>query len=627
MSLVITNNVGSLTAQHNLARTSNNLNQSLERLSSGLKINRAADGPAALVISEEQRAQIAGLQTAINNSAKAVSLVQTGEGALNEINSLLVQVRGLALDSANSGVNDAAANAANQAQVSNALATIDRIANNTQFGSKKLLDGSAGINGTASDSNITFLKGTSDASPGVYDINITQAAERAVVKVSQIQKANLSQDENLTLNGVSIKLTAGSTVSQVQTQINQFTDQTGVVAENHALNLTSSTALNTLSGGNIVAADGTTALASLIPSNGTALQAGDVINFSGTTSDGKLFKDTFTVGGGAGQDGTTVQALLDKINGEATGFTASGDALSIDTTANSPTLGHLIVTGKTGNDSLDSQISLNLSNALGNQGTVDFGNLTGDAGETRLRTVQFGRDATISVQSNLATSAAGNTSGFGTTLQTDAGVDVAGRIGAYLATGNGNVLTGAATGGAKGISIAVSGLDTTAAANFKTLATASSPSGTLGTLTVLDNSLNFQIGANAGQTAKVTLGSVKTSALGLGIAGNLFNKLSDIDVRTTQGAQDAISIIDQASKEVTNLRGTLGAFQAQTLQSTSNNLQATLENTTNAESVIRDTDFAAETANFTKNQVLLQAGTTVLSNANQIPQLVLALLK
>src|SRR3954454_9457816 len=109
MSLTIANNVASLTAQHNLNRTSGMLSKSLERLSSGLKINRGADGPAALVISEQQRAQIAGLKTAIDNTSKAVALVQTTEGALNEVNSLLTKIRSLALDSANGGVNDATA--------------------------------------------------------------------------------------------------------------------------------------------------------------------------------------------------------------------------------------------------------------------------------------------------------------------------------------------------------------------------------------------------------------------------------------------------------------------------------------------------------------------------------------
>src|SRR3954454_8534679 len=117
MSLTIANNVASLTAQHNLNRTSGMLSKSLERLSSGLKINRGADGPAALVISEQQRAQMAGLQSAINNTNKAVSLVQTGEGALTEINSLLDKARSLAVDSANTGVNDSNALSANQSEI------------------------------------------------------------------------------------------------------------------------------------------------------------------------------------------------------------------------------------------------------------------------------------------------------------------------------------------------------------------------------------------------------------------------------------------------------------------------------------------------------------------------------
>ncbi len=179
MSLVIANNVSSLNAQNNLNRSSNALAKSIERLSSGLKINRGSDGPASLVISEKQRAQIAGLRQAIENTEKGASVVQTAEGALNEINSLLVRVRSLALDSANSGVNDDDALAANQAEIAAALDTIDRIANNTQFGTKKLLDGSAGVQGTASDSDVSVLKATSDTAAGSYTIAVTTAGERA----------------------------------------------------------------------------------------------------------------------------------------------------------------------------------------------------------------------------------------------------------------------------------------------------------------------------------------------------------------------------------------------------------------------------------------------------------------
>src|SRR5579884_1628307 len=241
MSLTITNNISSLIAQNNLTHTSSLLQTSLQRLSSGLKINSGADGPAALVISQEQQAQMAGLQSAIDNTSKGISLVQTTEGALGEVNTLLVQIRGLALDSANSAVNDQASLAANQAQVANALDTIDRIAENTQFGHKNVLDGSAGISGTASSSNVAFLRATSDSAAGSYAVNITQAAQRAVVTAGAVQTGGLANNETLTLNGTQISLAAGSSQSQVETAINQYTAQTGVVAETNVQGKSSNT--------------------------------------------------------------------------------------------------------------------------------------------------------------------------------------------------------------------------------------------------------------------------------------------------------------------------------------------------------------------------------------------------
>ncbi|APZ93684.1 flagellin [Fuerstiella marisgermanici] len=468
MALGITNNVSSLTAQHNLGKASRGVAQSVERLSSGLKVNRGADGPAALVISEKQRAQIAGLNAAIDNSEKAVSLVQTAEGALSEINSLLVKVRSLAIDSANTGVNDEDALAANQSEIDNALDTINRIANNTQFGTKKLLDGSAGVKATSTDSAVTFLKGTSDTTAGTYTTTVTTAAERANVSATA-QTTTLNTDETLTVNDVEITLTAGLTQNQVVDRINEFTTQTGVKAE-----------------------------------------------INGTT--------------------------------------------------------------------------------------------------TRLYTEDFGSDAEISAISNVA--ASGSSSGIGTSALTDDGVDIVGTIGGTSFNGSGNLLT-ADSGAAKGLSIQTAASATDATSTGTTVAS---------TLSVTDNSLQFQIGPNQNQTANISIDRINPVALGFGVGGNQFNNLNEIDVTSAGRSQDSLAVIDAAIDDVTNLRGTLGAFQANTLESTANNLRATLENTVNAESVIRDTDFAEEIANFTKGQVLVQAGTSVLGNANQIPQQVLSLL-
>jgi flagellin len=237
-------------------------------------------------------------------------------------------------------------------------------------------------------------------------------------------------------------------------------------------------------------------------------------------------------------------------------------------------------------------------------------------GATRLYSLQFGANAKVSVQSTVA--AAGTSSGFGTALSTDSGVDIAGTIGGFAATGNGNVLTGTTGGGAAGIAIS---------AGLASGSTVASVTGAQGNVTVIDQSLVFQIGANANQTVKVAVDKVATTALGLNVSGVQFANLNAIDVRSQAGSQDAIKVIDQAINDVTNLRGRLGAVQQQTLESNANNLRTTLENTISAESVIRDTDFAKETANFTKNQVLMQVGTTVLQNSNQVSQLVLGLLR
>ena len=143
MSLRINNNVESLNAHRHLINNDKQLSKSIERLSSGQKINRGADGPASLVISEGMRAQIGSLQQATDNNEAAISLVQTAEGALNEVSKLLVDMRQRAVSAANLGINDQNSVNASQKEIENALEAIDRISNNTQFVSKNLLDGSA----------------------------------------------------------------------------------------------------------------------------------------------------------------------------------------------------------------------------------------------------------------------------------------------------------------------------------------------------------------------------------------------------------------------------------------------------------------------------------------------------
>ncbi|MEW5797148.1 MAG: flagellin, partial [Candidatus Zixiibacteriota bacterium] len=145
------------------------------------------------------------------------------------------------------------------------------------------------------------------------------------------------------------------------------------------------------------------------------------------------------------------------------------------------------------------------------------------------------------------------------------------------------------------------------------------------TINNTDQSLVFQIGANVGQTESISLRNMSSTTLGTNLTGNMFTSLSQIDVTTVQGAQDAQEIIDAAINEVTTTRGTLGSFQKNTLESNLRNLRIASQNLTASESQIRDTDMAMEMSNFTKDQVLMQAGVAMLAQANQVPQVVLSL--
>ena len=141
MGLRINNNIESMVAHRNLLKNDRALSKSLERLASGQKVNRAADDPAALVISEHMRSKINGMEQSIRNNEIAISLVQTAEGSMNEISSLLIGIRQRAISAANVGASDNAMTAASQAEIENALSSLDRIVSSTQFGHHKLLDG------------------------------------------------------------------------------------------------------------------------------------------------------------------------------------------------------------------------------------------------------------------------------------------------------------------------------------------------------------------------------------------------------------------------------------------------------------------------------------------------------
>jgi flagellin len=193
MTLRVNHNLAVINSHRNLLLNDHNMSKTLEKLSSGMKINRAADGPATLVISEQMRAQIAGLTQAIENSETAVSMIQTTEANLAEVNSLLTNIRQLAIHAANEGVNDELMLKADQDEITNSLNTIDRIANQAQFGKKKLLDGSNGASGITTGKNLDFVNAglrTRDSATNGFVVRITQGATKALLQ----GKGVLTQD-------------------------------------------------------------------------------------------------------------------------------------------------------------------------------------------------------------------------------------------------------------------------------------------------------------------------------------------------------------------------------------------------------------------------------------------------
>ena len=181
MALSVNTNTTSLTAQMNLSKSQSRMNTSLERLSTGLKINRASDDPAGLVTSELQKSQISGLTKAIENIERGTTMVQTAESGLGEIGSLLLKMRDIAVNSANEATQDTASLAANQAEMDALSESITRISDTTKFGTKALLDGTVNAAqfqiGAFSSEVATLTVADSDAAALAVDaLDITNAA-------------------------------------------------------------------------------------------------------------------------------------------------------------------------------------------------------------------------------------------------------------------------------------------------------------------------------------------------------------------------------------------------------------------------------------------------------------------
>jgi flagellin len=208
MSLGINNNITALNAWRQLKGTDRNLSSSMEKLSSGMRINRASDDPAGLVISEKMRAQLVGLNAAVKNSEKAVNMVSTAEAALDKVMSMLDKMRELAIDAANLGVNDQAMLTANQGELDELVESVTRIAGFTQFGTLKLLDGTLFGDTTAvtytTGHSAVFQVGPNENQIVEVDIPSTKAYDLSVLSAGATLDYQASSGSDIKLDATTV---------------------------------------------------------------------------------------------------------------------------------------------------------------------------------------------------------------------------------------------------------------------------------------------------------------------------------------------------------------------------------------------------------------------------------------
>lgn len=520
----IANNIMAMNTHRFYTNNNNAVSKSAEKLSSGYRINRAGDDAAGLAISEKMRAQVRGLNMAKKNSQDAVSLVQTAEGALQEVHSMLQRMNELAVQSA-SGTNDSGVDrAALQQEFSNLQDEIDQIASTTTFNDMGILDGSLG------GGKIGFVAGAAET---------TGAGTLAVAHVQKLTLTALTGTQTFTIGGVTI--TAGTTTG-VNDGDDAKTQAAAIVTE-----------LNK---------DGTFA------ADWTAADNGD-----GTI--------TFT----AKKPG------LIGTSGPATALATSGtDAASA--VMSQVTAGAEAVPGAGNGDEKAGVVTVDYNGVNVNTGdklTVEGTTYMINTGDTALTAEQLNGATEVKVALT-----GQETDAEKATKVADA---MAAAIGATSADGN-----------------------TVAAANGKL--TITEAAGQEGTMDSADyqavGGIKIQVGAEEGQTLEFAITAMNTAGLGL--------TKDAVNIATQDAASSAITATRNAINANSTQRAELGAMQNR-LEYKISNLANTAENLSSAESRIRDVDIASEMTSFTKNNILSQAATAMLAQANSLPQNVLSLLR
>ena len=579
MALRVNSNVAALNALRHLNHTEKELSGNLERLSSGRRLNRAADGPAELVISEQMKAQITGLEQSIRNSETSISMIQTTEGALSEVSSILINLRQLAVHSANEATNDEKMLQANQGEIENLLVTLSNISKNTQFGTRTLLDGSNSVSGVAVGDGMDFVeaKEFTKASPAEgYKINITQPATRSMaVAENTLAMEDIYKSFVISEGGRTVEV-------NVRDNLDLYRDVERL-----------------LQAANTSREPGFKEKTELALQQLVANEMQRQIDQAGLNLEVMVYKPLDTLGETL-SDFNNLEDVLNKL------------------------------------EQYPSEEILSEFNKLANEEVIVIRHREYGSEPTFTVTTEIDDFFDMDTPANKAVTAI-------------PGRDVEGTIGGNPefdggepAVGRGQLLSAAPGTVAEGVTVRYGGepddiiYEVFNRRENKIAGTLlrQMERGTMvgedidGYVHVSQRSLAFQVGPSEGQQRKISIQSISPTKLARNIDNDSqFRSLNDIEVLDVESAQDALKLIDVAVGEISSLRGDLGSFQKNALESNLSSLRVTRENLVSAESTLADADMAEEMSSLVRNQILMSSGTAMLAQANQVPQSVLTLLE
>ena len=544
MAMIVQHNMSAMNANRMLGITNSSLAKSTEKLSSGYKINRAADDAAGLSISEKMRSQIRGLNKASDNAQDGISLIQTAEGALNESHSILQRMRELSVQASNGTETDDDREAV-QKEIEQLQDELTRISSTTEFNTMKLLDGSlAGPQGVS--------KGTNQTIGGqVANLKAAETGAKAGDDTSGETDATFFAKETIKIDGAEITVDWTTLTSEEKAALKQNWGQSDSAKASKAATIMQDKINEAIDNSGLGVAHVT------VKSSVTGNAASFNIKSGSEGTDSKIDID-------GGTAGATVLSKTLQGCGEVVGSTKySGDAVTVAEKFYMNINGQSLVVTPTAvaNGANMSDVATGLQTSI-NTAINTYNTGRDDADQLKNVTVDVSKDGRLVVSSE---SGSVSFSDFGT-----------------------------------GEAAKKLGLDAFA------------------TKTAANGGMTLQIGANEGQT--MNFGIDDMSAASLGVDGG------KVDLATQSSAQKATTTIDAAIKKVSAQRSKLGAVQNR-LEHTIANLDTASENTQTSESRIRDTDMAEEMVAYSKNNILLQAGQSMLAQANQSNQGVLSLLQ